>query len=198
MKEEQNETLETGENGTEQTGFGISKKELIEDLIYVVVVVLLAVLIHTYVGERTTVDGSSMYDTLEDGDSLWLDKLSYRFKDPERFDIVVFPMPENEFYIKRIIGMPGETIRIDESGTIYVNDEPLEENYGYETIEESEIGRAGSGVTLKDDEYFVMGDNRNNSMDSRTYEVGNISRDRLRGKAVFRMWPFSKIGRLKK
>ncbi len=194
MKEEEREMLETGETAENSSDSGMSKKEMIENVIYLIVVVLLAVAIHTYVGERTTVDGLSMYDTLDDGDSLWLDKLTYRFRDPERFEIVVFPMPEHEFYIKRIIGMPGETIRIDENGTIYVNDEPLDEDFGYETIEKNEIGRAGSGVTLGEDEYFVMGDNRNNSMDSRTYEVGNISRDRLRGRAVFRMWPLSKIG----
>ncbi len=171
-------------------------KEIIGLIIYIAVVILLVWVIHTFVGERTTVDGSSMYDTLESGDSLWLDKFSYRFHDPERFDIVVFPMPEDKYYIKRIIGIPGETVRIDEDGIIYINNQPLEEDYGYETIDASEIGRAKNEILLGEDEYFVMGDNRNHSMDSRTTEVGNISRDRLRGKAVLRMWPLSKFGKL--
>ncbi|MBR1866692.1 MAG: signal peptidase I [Lachnospiraceae bacterium] len=171
-------------------------KEVLEMVLYIAVVAVLVWTIHTFVGERTTVDGRSMYDTLADGDSLWLDKLSYRFHDPERFDIVVFPVPDEGYYIKRIIGLPGETIRIDEQGVIYINDQPLDESYGYETIAPDEIGRAGQGVVLGEDEYFVMGDNRNHSLDSRTEEVGSISRDRLRGKAVLRMWPLSSFGKI--
>lgn len=92
--------------------------------------------------------------------------------------------------------MPGETVRIDEEGTIYINDKVLEEDYGYETISTSMIGRAWENVVLGDDEYFVMGDNRNDSLDSRTEEVGNIKREELEGKAVFRIWPFSKFGKI--
>lgn len=171
-------------------------KEVVGMVVYIGVILLMVFLIHTFVGERTTVDGKSMYDTLDDADSLWLDKLSYRLHDPERFDIVVFPVPDEGFYIKRIIGMPGETVRIDEDGVIYIDDRPLDEDYGYEAINPDEIGRAGEGVVLGEDEYFVMGDNRNHSLDSRFEEVGNISRDRLRGKAVLRMWPLSRFGKI--
>lgn len=170
-------------------------REVIEMFIYVVFVIVAVWVVITFVGQRTEVSGDSMYNTLEDGDNLWIDKLSYRFKDPERFDIVVFPYHDSEvFYIKRIIGLPGETIRIDEEGNIYINGEILEEDYGYETISPNMIGRADEEIKLGEDEYFVMGDNRNDSKDSRFEEVGNIHRDEFEGKVAIRIWPFSKFG----
>ncbi len=163
-------------------------KDLISLALYILAIVAVCWLILTYVGQRTEVSGDSMNDTLHNGDSLWIDKLSYHFKDPERFDIVVFPYEEEDdtYYIKRIIGLPGETVYIDEDGVIYINDEPLEEDYGKEVIEENHRGLAAEPVTLGDDEYFVMGDNRNNSRDSRLSDVGNIHKDKFVGKAVFR------------
>lgn len=173
-------------------------KEIIGLILYIAAVVLLIFLIITYVGERTQVSGDSMNDTLADGDSLWVSKLSYRFGDPERFDIVVFPYDDpvtgNEvFYVKRIIGLPGETIGIDHMGNIVINGEILEESYGKEVIDEYHIGRASEPITLGEDEYFVMGDNRNNSKDSRDETVGNIKRELIEGKVVFRMWPLKDI-----
>ncbi len=181
-------------NNSEQEEFNIVK-ELIGMLIYIVVVIIVVWFIVHFVGQRTEVSGESMYDTLEDGDNLWIDKLSYRFKDPKRFDIVVFPYQDSDvYYIKRVIGLPGEKVRIGDEGTIFINDEALEEDYGYETIMPDRIGRAADTITLGEDEYFVMGDNRNNSKDSRFESVGNISKDELIGKAVLRMWPLSKFG----
>ena len=163
-------------------------KDLISLALYILAIVAVCWLILTYVGQRTEVSGDSMNDTLHNGDSLWIDKLSYHFKDPERFDIVVFPYEEEDdtYYIKRIIGLPGETVYIDEDGVIYINDEPLEEDYGKEVIEENHRGLAAEPVTLGADEYFVMGDNRNNSRDSRLSDVGNIHKNKFVGKAVFR------------
>ena len=177
-------------------------REIIGFVLYVAFLLLAVWFIITFVGQRTVVDGESMYDTLDDGDNLWINKFIYRFKDPERYDIVVFPMfegtDEETYYIKRIIGLPGEKIRIDDDGVIYVNDVPLEEEYGYETIEPGMIGRADENVVLGKDEYFVMGDNRNASEDSRFELVGNLPRKRLIGKAVLRMWPLSKFGKIDK
>ena len=185
------------ENRTSEKEAVNIKKEILEFVIYVVFLLLAVWFIVTFVGQRTEVNGESMYDTLKDGDNLWINKMSYRFHDPERFDIVVFPMFDGEeYYIKRIIGLPGETVRIDEEGTIYINDIPLEEDYGYETISSDMIGRAGDGVVLGEDEYFVMGDNRNESEDSRFDVVGSLERERLMGKAVFRIWPFSRFGKI--
>lgn len=170
-------------------------REIVGMVLYVAFVIFAVWVIITFVGQRTEVSGSSMNDTLQDGDNLWVSKISYHLHDPERFDIVVFPYQDSStYYIKRIIGMPGERVRIDEEGNIYINDEILEEDYGKEVISPSMIGRAGHDITLGEDEYFVMGDNRNGSQDSRFEEVGNIKRDDLEGKAVFRIWPLSQFG----
>lgn len=172
-------------------------KEILSTSIYCLVVLLLTYLVITYVGQRTRVNGSSMEPTLQNADNLIVDKLSYRFKDPERYDIIVFPFQyeEKTYYIKRIIGLPGETVRIDYEGNIYINDEKLEESYGKEVIEDP--GRAITEIELGLDEYFVLGDNRNDSSDSRVQAVGNIHRDDIIGKAFVRIYPFDNIGLLK-
>ena len=174
-------------------------KEAVSTLLYLLAVLCLTWLVIQFVGQRTEVDGSSMEPTLSHGDNLIVDKISYRFRDPERFDIIVFPFryKENTYYIKRIIGLPGETVQIDEQGNIYIDGEKLEESYGREIIKPENIGIAAEPVTLGEDEYFVMGDNRNNSTDSRTEVVGNIRRDEIIGRAWVRVWPVSKFGVLK-
>ena len=164
-------------------------KDLLFLCMYILIVIGICWAVLTYVGQRTEVSGESMSNTLHSGDTLWIDKLEYEFGSPKRFDVVVFPYEEEEdtFYIKRIIGLPGETVYIDEEGTIYINDEPLEgDKYGRETIAEDKRGIASEEVTLGDDEYFVLGDNRNNSRDSRFEDVGNIHKDQIIGRAVFR------------
>ena len=172
-------------------------KEILSTSIYLLLVLCAAYLIVTYVGQRTQVSGGSMESTLSNEDHLLVDKISYRFHDPERFDIIVFPFQYDKetYYIKRIIGMPGETVRIDEDGNIYIDEELLEEDYGREVIENP--GRAVEPIMLGDDEYFVMGDNRNNSSDSRDPSVGNIHRNDIIGRAFIRIWPLSKFGILK-
>ena len=172
------------------------KKEILSWVFYIAFVLVLTWVIITFVGQRTRVDGRSMMNTLHDGDNLIVEKLSYRFSDPKRFDIIVFPPTgKKEYYIKRIIGLPGETVQIDENGNIYINGELLEENYGAETIQNP--GRAAKPITLGDDEYFVMGDNRNNSKDSRSEEVGNVKRSQIIGRAWLCIWPLNKFGLLK-
>lgn len=172
-------------------------QEILQMSIYLLIVLCLTFLLIHYVGQRTRVQGDSMRPTLHNGDNLIVDKLSYRFQDPQRFDIIVFPYEHKKktYYIKRIIGMPGERVRIDQDGIIYINGEVLEEDYGAEVMRNP--GRAGTEITLGEDEYFVLGDNRNNSSDSRDPSVGNIHRDRIIGKAWIRIWPLSDIGFLK-
>lgn len=183
------------DNENENNNVKSVKREIIETVLYFAFLLLAVWFIITFVGQRTVVNGESMYETLHNGDNLWVDKFSYHIHEPERFDIVVFPMYDGEeYFIKRIIGLPGETVRIDHDGNIYINDELLEENYGFEAIEPGRIGRAFEGVTLGEDEYFVMGDNRNGSEDSRFDIVGNVKREDLVGKAIFRLWPFTAFG----
>ena len=170
--------------------------EILSFLLYVVVVVGITFLIIHYVGQRTYVSGSSMENTLSDGDNLIVDKITYRFSDPKRYDIIVFPYQyeENTYFIKRIIGLPGETVQIVD-GIIYIDGEALQESYGREVMKNS--GLAADPVTLGEDEYFVLGDNRNDSTDSRDPSVGKIPRDRIIGRAWVRVWPLSKIGILR-
>lgn len=172
-------------------------RELLELIAYMAVVLVLSGLFVTFVGQRTTVIGSSMESTLSDKDNLIVDKISYRFSEPKRFDIIVFPYQyeEDTYYIKRVIGLPGETVQITVEGDILINGEVLDESYGRETIESP--GRASDPITLGDDEYFVMGDNRNYSADSREEDVGNISRSDIIGRAWVRIWPLNKFGILK-
>lgn len=172
-------------------------KEFLNTSIYILIVLLLTYCVVNFVGQRTAVIGSSMEPTLSDGDNLIVDKITYRIREPERFEIIVFPYQyaSDTYYIKRIIGLPGETVRIDNEGTIYINGEALEENYGKEVIREA--GLASEEIVLGDDEYFVMGDNRNDSADSRFVSVGNIKRENIIGRAWIRIYPFQKFGVLK-
>ena len=168
-------------------------RELLGWVVYILIVVCSTYLIVNYVGQRTKVSGSSMLNTLHDGDNLIVDKISYRFRDPERFEIIVFPYrhEENTYYIKRIIGLPGETIQIKD-GFVYINGELLEEHYGREIM--LKAGIAEDPIQLGEDEYFVLGDNRNESSDSREPRVGVLHRDELVGRAWVRIWPFDSIG----
>ena len=172
-------------------------KEILSTSLYLLIVLCLTYIVIHFVGQRTQVIGGSMETTLSENDNLIVDKLTYRFREPKRFDIVVFPFQyeKDTYYIKRIIGLPGETIFIDEDGNIFIDDELLTESYGKEIIKDA--GRAYEPVTLGEDEYFVMGDNRNNSQDSRDPTVGNIARSDIIGRAWIRIWPLNKFGILK-
>lgn len=150
-----------------------------------------------FIGRRTVVDGQSMMPNLKDGDNLIVEKISYLFGDIKRYDVVVFPhfdtvKKEEVYYIKRVIGLPGETIQIKD-GEIYIDGQILSENYGYYINDTSmDGGEAEEEYYIGEDEYFVLGDNRNASIDSRI--IGCISRDEIEGKAAFRIFPFDNIG----
>ena len=169
-------------------------REVLSTILYLALVILAAYLIVTFVGQRTEVNGSSMENTLDNGDNLIVDKISYRLGSPKRFDVVVFPYPQNPstYFIKRVLGLPGATVQIDSSGKIYINGQVLEENFGREVI--SNPGLAQEPIKLGEDQYFVLGDNRNNSMDSRDSRVGLISGKSMVGKAFLRIWPLNKFG----
>ncbi len=171
-------------------------REILGFLIYVGIVVGITFFIITFVGQRTYVSGSSMENTLSHGDNLIVDKITYRFSDPKRYDIIVFPFrhEENVYYIKRIIGLPGETIQIQD-GSIYINGEILSESYGREVMKSA--GLAEDPITLGEGEYFVLGDNRNDSMDSRDPGVSTSHRAVIIGGAWVRIWPLDEIGVLK-
>lgn len=165
-------------------------RTLLGVLICMITALILSLLLTKYVAHHTSVEGSSMESTLSNGDQLIVEKVSYYFHEPERFDVITFPYDDNISYIKRIIGLPGETVQIMD-GTIFINGEILKEDYGNAVMEED--GLASDIIYLGEDEYFVLGDNRNASIDSRKPEVGNIKREDIQGKAWVRFYPFDKF-----
>lgn len=171
-------------------------KDIASLCFYLAVITACTYLLVNYALQRTQVEGSSMQTTLYDGDQVLVDKLTYRLREPQRFDLIAFPYryEEDTFYVKRIIGLPGEKIRIDAQGTIFINDEALEEDYGTEPI--SHPGYASTPRILGEDEYFVLGDNRNDSVDSRFAAVGYVRRQEIIGRVFFRIYPFSSIGKM--
>lgn len=161
--------------------------------VYIIMVAGFTYFIITFIGQRTKVSGDSMNPTLSNGDNLIVDKLSYRFRDPKRYDIIVFPYNRQKhiYYIKRIIGLPGETLRIVD-GKVYVDRKELKGDFGNEPI--ADPGIAVRGIKLGRDEYFVLGDNRNHSSDSRKADVGILKKGDLLGRAWVRIWPLSEFG----
>lgn len=161
-------------------------------LICVAAALILSLLVTKFIAHHTTVDGSSMMPTLSDGDQLIVQQLSYYFHDPERFDVIVFPISTEDNYIKRVIGLPGETVQIID-GQVYINGNLLtDDRYGSERIQDP--GNAADTIYLQADEYFVLGDNRNASVDSRFSEVGVIKRKDIKAKAWLRFYPFGSFG----
>ena len=118
------------------------------------------------------------WNTLYDGENFIVDRFSYNISEPQRFDIVVIEHPRLGCIIKRVVGLPGETVQINGSGEIYINGEKLEENYGKEIIRDA--GAVASPIALGENQYFVLGDNRNNSTDSRI--IGPIDKSEIIGK----------------
>lgn len=163
--------------------------EVLDMVVYLAFVVVLCLLFIRFVAVRTVVDGNSMNPLVSDRDNIIVEKVSYYFKDPERFDVIVFELSSEPgvHYIKRIIGLPGETVQILD-GFVYVNGEKLETDvYGKEIMKDAYT--AASPIVLGDDEFFVLGDNRNHSQDSRSVHVGKVRRSQFLGRAWFRFWP---------
>ncbi|SES62107.1 signal peptidase I [[Clostridium] polysaccharolyticum] len=179
------------------------KGYILEGLFYAALFFICAFVLPTYVVQRAKVSGPSMKNTLQDEENVLVSKISYEIHSPERFDVVVFYPYKGreeykndkeklkEHYVKRVIGMPGETIQIKGSD-IYVNGEILEEHFGKDPIVYA--GIAEEPVTLGKDEYFLMGDNRTESFDCRYAEIGPIHKNAIDGKVVLRIWPLKKFG----
>lgn len=162
--------------------------------VFLLIVLLVTYVIVTYVARRTVVHNVSMQETLYDGDNIIMDKLSYTIGKPKRFDVICFKSySEKELLIKRVIGLPGETVRIL-AGKIYINGEEIKD-ICKDRIDNP--GLAANEITLMDDEYFVLGDNRVESIDSRFAEVGNVKKKDILGKASVVIYPLNRIRKIK-
>ncbi len=173
--------------------------EIIDWVKAIIIAGLIAFLLHTFVFSLVLVDGASMNPTLSDSERLILNKTSYVVKEPERADIVVFHVYNSEDYIKRVIGLPGETIEM-RADQLFINGEPVDEPYL--AAAKSTYNEVGIYLTedfgpikINDDHLFVMGDNRRNSSDSRA--IGSIDKKELIGKVSIRIWPLTSIGSVK-
>ncbi len=168
-----------------QGGLG---KEIFEWVKIIVSAALIAFVLNTFIIANSEVPSGSMENTIMTGDRVIGSRLSYRFEDPKRGDIAIFRFPDNEkiYYVKRIIGLPGETVDIVD-GKVYINgsDEPLDEPY----IREPMIPEAPMHFEVPENSYFMMGDNRNYSMDARRWENTYVKREKIIAKVLFRYFP---------
>ena len=170
-----------------------SAKSFLIDLIKDIIIALVVVLIVTACVKPTIVSGQSMDDTLHNGNYLIVNKLAYKFGEPERGDIIVFDSgeEEHELWVNRVIGLPGDVIKTD-GKTLYINDAKASEPY----IKKGTVAQGEMQTwTVPEGAIFVMGDNRNNSTDSRI--IGCVEESTFLGKAVVRLWPPGSIGRIK-
>lgn len=157
----------------------------VKPLIPYIIVVVVVLIIKTYIVTPIRVNGPSMNNTLYDKDIMLLDEISYRFDDIKRFDIVVVRY-NDEYLIKRIIGLPGERVRY-ENNKLYINGKYVKENFKHKKTEDF------SEIVVSDNCYYVMGDNRTNSVDSRM--IGDIKKSDIKGKTSLVLSPFSRFGK---
>lgn len=165
-------------------------KEFIKDSIYYIITFVLVFLFAIYVISFSQVVGPSMKDTLDNGNIVIISKLNYKFTNPKKNDIVAFDFKGTKFLIKRVIAVPNDKVFIKEN-KIYVNDELLEEPYV--TKDTSSVDKDYG--TLKDNEYFVLGDNRDDSLDSRNF--GFINKDDIIGRVIIKLYPFNEVKLIK-
>lgn len=162
----------------------------------ILIVLLVAFVLVYCAGMRVTMVGNSMESTVSDGSQILVNRFIYNVKSPKSGDVIVFLPNGNEkshYYVKRVIGVPGDKVQI-KSGLLYVNGE-LYDTEDTDTIKNA--GVAEEEITVGEDEYFVLGDNRNSSEDSRYANIGNIKKEYIKGKAWFVVRPFKKMGRIR-
>lgn len=162
-------------------------KDIFELMIGTLVVIFLAFALTYFIGMRTSVIGDSMEPALYNGQEILINRFLYKLSSPKRGDVIVFLPKGNHnshYYVKRVVALPGETIQIMD-GMVYIDGELLEEDESYDMI--LDFGIAENGITLENNEYFVLGDKRNSSEDSRSGNIGPVKRDDIIGKAWFHL-----------
>lgn len=169
-------------------------KELFSWVRVIVIAVAVAVLLNCFIIINSVVPTGSMESTIKTGSRMFGFRLAYVTKEPERGDVVIFKYPDDEkqVFVKRVIGLPGETVEIIE-GVTYINGQALEEDYLNETPVKENFGP----YNVPEDSYFVMGDNRNRSRDARYWDNTYVNRKKILAKAVLCYWPFNRFGLIK-
>ncbi len=182
----------------------VNKTFTLSFFITLAMVIVAAFAIRQFIAEPTMVDGPSMQTTLMDGERVFVEKVSYWLHEPERGDVVIVNYPNrSERFVKRIIALPGETISIDK-GYVYINGERLDESayagdwYGRIILHIQTVGSENGSYTVPQGHYFVMGDNRNYSHDSRADDVGAVAAEKVLGRVRAVIWPLNKIRKVSK
>lgn len=167
-------------------------KSLLEGALYFASAFVLALFIQTYIARPFIVNGQSMYPTFKNGEYLIVDEISYRFGTPERGDVVVFKAPPtpDKYFIKRIIGLPGETV-IGKEGTVTIINKEHPKGFLLNETFLKDMRTGTFEVSIPEDAYFVMGDNREGSFDSRSW--GPLPKENVRGRALVRLFPLNRI-----
>ena len=169
-------------------------KNTIKEILSYVLIIVAVILIRIFIFDPVRVDGPSMDTTLTDGQILILNKFTYKKHNIKRYDIVVIKMDDKKI-IKRVMGLPNETITIKDN-KVYANGKELKNSFASTKTDDFDMSEIGL-IKIPGDSYFVLGDNREVSLDSRYSEVGTIKKEKIIGKASIRIWPFTKIGKVK-
>ncbi len=191
--------MENEKSKTEEQEQKISGREVWEYVRLIIIVIGVTLLIESFVIVNAVIPSASMEPTIMTGDHIFGNRLVYHFRQPERYDIIIFRYPDDEsqLFIKRVIGLPGETVEIRD-GEVYINGSeiPLYDDFcaspGTTTLQEQRTHLTNPFV-VPEGCYFVMGDNRNNSRDSRYWKNPFVAKDKILGEAIFRYWPPNKV-----
>lgn len=174
-------------------------KDVLDFLAPIVIALIIAILLKTFIFANAVIPTGSMLNTIHEGDRVIASRITYTFNDPERYDIAIFKYPDNpqQNFVKRIIGLPGETVSI-RNGEVYIVDKDgKSQKLRDDFVSPENMDNYNGTFVVPEDSYFVMGDNRDNSFDSRYWTTTNfVSRDKMIGKVLFRYYPFNTAGKL--
>lgn len=194
MSKEEKETVENAEE--KQTS---KLKEVLEFLAPIAIALVIAIILKTCIFANAIIPSGSMLNTIKIGDRVIASRIAYTFGDPQRYDIAIFEYPDNpeQYFVKRVIGLPGETVSIRNGDVYIVDKDGKSEKLRDDFVSPENMDNYNGTFEVPEDCYFVMGDNRDNSVDSRYWvSTHYVSRDKMIGKVLFRYYPFDSAGKL--